>query len=313
MRRPHLAILVSVWVLTGIAPIVTYGQSSPTITSPVVSLTDVALQQIGPVAKDGHRGRGYLRKPPGSERFPAVLILHPGNVELPDAALKDYVSTGPLASRFLAAGYVVAVTTYRSRDLDPQARDAAEDSLAAVDFLRNLDYVDRQSIAVYGCSNGGDLALEVATATEVAAIVAEEPATMMFTGVFNRNSPKAGERYTPLDSRPIMANPSQYYTEAYQKFTRSKIATIYSPILLVQGDETSPGNRWNAEVLLPELRRAGKDFTVGGYAGEPHCFASGSIGDLPLKTPRPAVALQAFQDVAVSSVAHQDAGKANRS
>jgi pimeloyl-ACP methyl ester carboxylesterase len=109
-----------------------------------------------------------------------------------------------------------------------------------------------------GCG-GGDLALEIATATGVAAIVAEEPASMMFTGVFNATSSKAGERYTPADSGPIMANPGQYYLEEYQKFTRAKIATIHSPVLLIQGEETSPLNRWNAEVLVPELRRAGFD------------------------------------------------------
>jgi dienelactone hydrolase len=70
-----------------------------------------------------------------------------------------------------------------------------------------------------------------------------------------------------------MAKPSQYYTEEYQRFTRGKIATIRTPILLVHGDEKSPINRWNAEVLVPELQRAKKRLVVKGYVGERHCFA----------------------------------------
>jgi dipeptidyl aminopeptidase/acylaminoacyl peptidase len=296
MRSSRLFIII-----IGVAAIASSGTvpraQAVAVTRPVIPTTAVPLQPIAPIARDGHRGRGYLRKPPGSGPFPAVLFLHPHNVEFPDAALKDFADTGPLPSRFLAAGYVIAVTTYRSRDIDPQARDATEDSLAALAFLGDLPYVDSDSVGVYGCSNGGDLALEIAAATDVAAVAVEEPASVMFTGVFNRNSPKAGERYTAADGFPIMANPARYYTEEYQRLTQAKVAAIRSPILLLQGDENSTGNLWNASVLIPELRRAGKNLTINVYPGEPHCFAFGRIADLPLlKTPRPAVAFRAFQD-----------------
>jgi dienelactone hydrolase len=41
----------------------------------------------------------------------------------------------------------------------------------------------------------------------------------------------------------------------------------------VHGDEASPINRWNADVLVPELRRVDKRIAVKGYAGGRHCFA----------------------------------------
>jgi dipeptidyl aminopeptidase/acylaminoacyl peptidase len=242
-------------------------------TRPEVSQDDSPLAASAPVARDGHQGLAFLRKPPGNGPFPAVLIIHPGMTTFPQDTLKEYILRAAPPSWFLAAGYVVVLTTYRSRDVDPQSKVSAADVSAALDYVRGLGYVDSESIGLIGCSGGGDLALEIATATDVAAIVAEEPASMMFTGVFNSNSPKAGERYTPADSVPVMANPAQYYSEEHQKFTQAKIASIRSPILLVQGDEASPLNRWNAEVLVPELRRAGKDVTVNGYAGERHCFA----------------------------------------
>jgi len=255
----------------------------------------VPLQGIAPVAKDGHRGRGYLRKPREGARFPAVLIIHPGNRELPDASLKDYVLNSPVPSAFLAAGYVIAVTTYRSRDIDPQATAATEDTVAALELLRALPYVDPKSVVAYGCSNGGDLALEAARVTEVAAIAAEEPATPMFTGVFNKNSPKAGERFTPRDAFAIMETPLRFYTAEYQRLTQEKLRSLNTPILLVQGDGIVA--RFNNEVFIPELERGRKTVTHKTYAGEPHCFMFGPIGSVQVTTPRPAVAQQAFRDV----------------
>ncbi len=285
---------VAALLIAVLSPFDAWAQADATA-RPLISASAVPLQAIAPIAKDKHRGHGYLRKPPSGSRFPAVLIIHGGNVELPDASLEDYTLNAPLPSRFLAAGYVIAVTTYRSRDTDPQSTAAIEDSLAALDSLRGLPYVDPQSIVAYGCSNGGDLALEVARATDVAAIAAEEPATMMFTGVFNKDSPKAGERFTPRDSFPIMENPLNFYTAEYQRLTQEKVRSINVPILILQGDGV--GARYNNDVFIPELKRAGKTVTLKTYRGEPHCFMFGSIGNIPTTTPRPAVAEQAFRDV----------------
>jgi dipeptidyl aminopeptidase/acylaminoacyl peptidase len=269
-----IAAALAVFILTTFArPVASQPSLADPATRPEIAEDVSPLEVVAPVARDGHAGLALLRKPPSREPLPAVLIIHPGITAFPQSRLTEYMLRAAPPSRFLAAGYVVVLTTYRSRDVDPQSKISAYDVAATLDYVRNLDFVDAESIGLIGCSGGGDLALEIATATNVAAIVAEEPASMMFTGVFNTKSPKAGERYTPADSSPIMANPSRYYTEEYQRFTQPKIAAIRSPILVVQGDEASPLNRWNAEVLVHELRRAGKSVAVKGYAGERHCFA----------------------------------------
>jgi dipeptidyl-peptidase-4 len=190
------------------------------------------------------------------------------------------------------SGYVVATITYRSRDVDPQSRVSMDDSLAAVEYLQRLPYVNAASVGIYGCSGGGDLALAVAAEKPVAAIVAEEPASILFTGVFNNTFRKAGERYTPGDSAPIFENPKRYYTAEHQRLTREKIARIQSPILIVQGDVKTllAVNDFNAAVLIPELQSARKAVEVITYPGEPHCFAMAS------QPASAASALKAFQD-----------------
>jgi dipeptidyl aminopeptidase/acylaminoacyl peptidase len=268
---------------------------SEAVTRPEISEAACPLEAIAPVARDGYRGVGFLRKPPGAGVFPAILFIHGGMVTRSAETLKDHLLNGANPSRFLAAGYVVVSITYRSRDDDPQSGVSREDSLAAFEYLRRLPFVDPRSIVVYGCSGGGDLALEIAAATtEVCAIVPEEPASFIFAGIFNAKFPKSGERFVPDDSRPIGDNPRGFYTPEYQKLTRAKIARIRRPILIIQGDQDPRVFPFNNQIFIPELRAMRKKVDVITYTGEPHCF--NFFGSGP-RTPRPAAALKAFHDV----------------
>ena len=284
-----LALLVT--VVSPARPVAQQNDATASVTFPVVSEDSSPIETIVPVAADGHRGHAVLRKPPGGGPFPAVVIIHGGLAAQPPERVRQ-LALGVQPSRFLAIGYVVAVITYRSRDEDPQSRTSAADALAAVTYVRQLPYADRHSVVVSGCSGGGDLALEVAATTDVAAIVPEEPASILLTGVFNKTFAKRGERYTPMDSAPIYADPKRYYTAERQEHTRAKLARIRCPILIIQGDQ-QPINRFNAAVLIPELRASGKSLEVITYPGEPHCFAFYGSGE---RTPRPAAALKAFLD-----------------
>lgn len=286
-----LAACITTSVLT--APLATGLGQTERITRPAVSENASPLQPLAPVAQDGYRGYGLLRKLPGDGPFPAVVLIHGGLTTWTSERLREYVLASALPSRFLAAGYVVAAMTYRSRDVDPQSRVSLDDSLAAVEYVQRLPYVNAASVVVYGCSGGGDLALAVAAEKSVAAIAAEEPASMLFTGVFNSASPKTGERYTPRDTAPIFESPKRYYTDEYQRLTRAKIARIQSPILIVQGDVKTllAVNDFNAAVLIPELQSARKALEVITYPGEPHCFAFGA------QPASMASAVKAFRDM----------------
>jgi pimeloyl-ACP methyl ester carboxylesterase len=138
--------------------------------------------------------------------------------------------------------------------------------------------------------------LEVAAATEVCVIVPEEPASFVLAGIFNTSFPKKGARYTAGDAADIRANPKRYYTREFQELTRAKLARIHCPILIIQGDvdQVDSVNRFNQEVLIPELRAASKKLEVLTYSGEPHCFCFEGEGRF---TPRPDIAFKAFTDM----------------
>jgi acetyl esterase/lipase len=228
---------------------------------------------------------------------------------VPAGRLENTARDMATPSRLLAAGYVFVAPTYRSRDVDLQTRDSVADGTAVVAHLHTLPFVDRRSIVVAGCSGGGDLALQVAMSTTVCAVVAEEPASVLMTGVFDNGVPKRGERYTPEDGFHLMENGRRYYSADLQRKFRAKLAAMDAPILIVQGDvgdgpvdTDGPGrNRFNAEVLIPELREAGKQVEVKVYPEQAHCFCSASGAPRPggraAPASWPAAALHAFEDI----------------
>ena len=128
-RFAPVLLFVAGFILLPARPAAADDKAKPAPTRPVISEEVAPLEAIAPVAKDGHKGEAFLRKPPGKGPFPAVVIVHGGSTTFPTAALKKF-ARGTWPSRFLAAGYVVAVPTFRSRDADPQTRDSLDDVLA---------------------------------------------------------------------------------------------------------------------------------------------------------------------------------------
>lgn len=60
------------------------------------------------------------------------------------------------------------------------------------------------------------------------------------------------------------------------------------------GDQTPSINDFNRDVFIPALKAAGKSLKVLTYPGELHSFA---FYNTPDRTPRPAVALEAFEEI----------------
>jgi len=78
------------------------------------------------------------------------------------------------------------------------------------------------------------------------------------------------------------------YSEGYEAgFTRAKVAQIHCPVLIVHGD-IHPLKIINQEIVVPELKAAGKPVEYIEYTGQPHAFWWGMID--------PAVGEKVFDD-----------------
>jgi dienelactone hydrolase len=120
--------------------------------------------------------------------------------------------------------------------------------------------------------------LEIAGEVKVTATVADEPASILFTGMLNEGSAHGRDVVKASDTDAEMENPRKYYTAEVQKVTRRKIAKISCLVLIVHGD-VNVINRINDHIIVPELKAAGKQVEHIVYKGEQHGFSMGSSTD----------------------------------
>ena len=220
MRRPMRSAVLALLILCWGASLVT---AQTPLTRPLISEQVSPVEEISIQAQDGYDVIGVVRKPPGSGPFPAVVVVHGGLNTVPLNFLRNQALNNPTTTRFLAAGYVTMIPTFRSRAADPQTVNALWDNLAIVAYVKQMAQVDPNSVVVYGCSGGGDLALELAAEADLAAITAEEPATVLFTGMMNQRLPKSGDTFTVPDAFPLFQDPDRFYTLELQRFTQKKM------------------------------------------------------------------------------------------
>jgi dienelactone hydrolase len=230
-----------------------------------VSETLCPLEKIEVTNAAGIKVIGILRKPPGPGPFPALVHLH-GTLNSMDLEGLKHWATQPTASRFLAAGYVVLTPTFRDREADPQTRNALVDCLTMIDWVKKRPDVDPASVVVWGDSGGGSLALELAGETDLAAAAAQEPATILMIGILKKANEKG----------KTMADPKQYWTPELQEFTRNKIRKIHCPLFIAYGD-ISEINKVNHEIVIPELKAAGKQLETKLYPGQRHGFSKSNV------------------------------------
>jgi dienelactone hydrolase len=108
---------------------------------------------------------GYLSKPDGDGPFPAVVYLH-GCSGLSTAARKRF------SDLLTGWGYVsLAVDSFASRGIaeacDRPMPDRQADAWGALLYLSKLPFVDRERIAVLGSSQGGIVAMRLASKHDI--------------------------------------------------------------------------------------------------------------------------------------------------
>jgi dipeptidyl aminopeptidase/acylaminoacyl peptidase len=287
MRSCSLAVLFlfaacAAFLLAWTAAATEAAEPTAQVMYPQIAESACPLQVVSILGKAEGQVSAVIRQPPGVGPCPAILLLHGGLSPYPVEKLKDESLTRPNYTRFLAAGFVTIVPTFRSREQNPQSRDALDDCLAVVDYVKKMSVVDPNSVAVLGGSGGGSLALELAGESDLCAIVAGEPASVLFTGLMTSGMSDRGPVF-----QEVMRNPKKHYTPELQKFTQAKIKQIHCPVLIVHGD-IHPLKIINQEVIVPELKAAGKPVEYIEYPGQPHAFWWGAMD--------PAVGEKVFND-----------------
>jgi dipeptidyl aminopeptidase/acylaminoacyl peptidase len=241
------------------------------VTRPSIPESACSVRELSLKSPDGNEVFAIMRQPPGDGPFPVLVNIHGGLTPVAHSELRARSLTGPMPCRFLAAGYAIVIPTFRSRAVDPQTRDALVDCLTVVDYLKKSPSIDPKSVAVWGCSGGGSLVLEIASERALCGVVAEDPATVLFTGMMAGSTPKAKSTFSPSDSQALQSDPQKYYTPELRKFTQEKIRKISCPILIIHSKH--PLFKLNSEIIIPELKAANKRVELVRYPDEGHCFA----------------------------------------
>lgn len=244
------------------------------ITRPVVSEESCPAEVFTVPAQDDRKATAVVRKPPGKGPFPAVIYLRGGLSERPLKEAKQDILNGPTLCRFLAAGYVTVAATYGSRQHDPLTPEPFRDCLAIIEHVKKIPEVDPKSVVLWGFSGGGSLAMELAGEMGLCAVALEEPATVLFSGMFSKENLGGKPPFKVNDGKHIMEDPKRFYTPEAQKLTREKIRKIGCPLFVAHGD-VNVINKVNNEILVPELKQAGKKLEVILYRGERHGFSYG--------------------------------------
>lgn len=248
---------------------------------------------------DAAQTRAALRRPAGAPRLPLVVMLHGGLDPLPEPTLRAIALRSFTANRLLRAGHAVLVPTRPARPDSRVPARAVDETGRVIERARRRCGDD--GVVLFGSSGGGDLALEAAGDTRPVALVLEEPATSLLTGILDADTPKRGATWRPDEVWPT--DYARHYTAARRAATRAVLSRIDCPILLVQSDAPVDGVDQLAAldaVLVPELEHLGKRVVRRRYPGQWHGFAFLSgVGPEPVPAATRAALAAYFGDMEV--------------
>ena len=219
---------------------------------------------------DGRSVRAFWRKPKGEFPFPVTVFIHGGLTQFPEAALRESLQNNPVVTRLLAAGHAVVQATFRTYEQDVQSRGPIEDVRAVVQALARTPEIDPARISLFGGSGGGNIALELGADPAVRAVIAGEPATVLYTGMLT-----TGDYGPRLE---IMADPEKFFTPELRRRTLEKLRSLRAPVLLLHSNQHDL-HKLNAPLFVPLMKEAGVDVEYREYPGYGHGFYLGGGDD----------------------------------
>lgn len=226
---------------------------------------------------DGLEIHAFLYRPAGAspeKRAPAVVYPHGGPIE---AYGDDWDAH---AQYFVDKGYAWLAPNYRGstgygRDFERLLHgrvgvDDTKDCLAAADFLRTLDWVDSERLAVFGASWGSFISLLAVTDDpeyRFRCAVCKYGDCDLFT------SWTQGDRGGVLQALENLAGGPAESREAYEAGSAvRRLENVRVPILVAHGEKDERVHPKQSEELVAELHRLGKTYEYVTYPTEAHGF-----------------------------------------
>jgi dipeptidyl aminopeptidase/acylaminoacyl peptidase len=235
-----------------------------------------ALEEITFSSHDGLEIPGFLLRPENasSERpAPAIVYPHGGPT---DAYLDDWDGH---AQYFVAKGYAWLAVNFRGstgygRDYERANHGVwgvadTRDCLAAADYLRTLDRVDGERLAILGASYGSYMALLAVT---------DDPEHRFRCAVCKYGdcdivtSWAQGDREGVQDLERMMGHPATARAAYRAGSPYHRLANVQVPLLIAHGERDLRVSPKQSEQLVAELRRLGKTFEYVTYPTEAHGF-----------------------------------------
>lgn len=225
-------------------------------------------------AKDEKDVYGYLLRPAGKGRFPAIVLVH-GGISSKQATLN--LGQGPHAEAFNKEGYVTLAVDYRSSEFGGKEID---DVIAAVAYLKSLDFVDAKRIGLFGSSHGAYMSLMAATELggEIKAVVEN----FAFTNLGRQYYDVVGGRtsHSEKDRQEIIKMGEEYYggspkesPKIYKQISPVyNVSRIQSPVLIIHGKKDQSVLVYQANELRDALEKTGKIYEIKIYEDGPHGF-----------------------------------------
>jgi dipeptidyl aminopeptidase/acylaminoacyl peptidase len=218
---------------------------------------------------------GFLFRPPGaSEERPAPAVVYPHGG--PISAYGD--EWDGHAQYFVDKGYAWLAPNYRGstgygRDFERLLHgrigvDDTKDCLAAADYVRSLDWVDGERLAIFGASWGSFIALLAVTDDpehRFRCAVCKYGDCDLFT------SWSQGDRGGVLEALENLAGGPAESREVYKAGSAiRRLENVQVPILVAHGEKDERVHPKQSEELVAELARLGKTYEYVTYPTEAH-------------------------------------------
>jgi dipeptidyl aminopeptidase/acylaminoacyl peptidase len=235
----------------------------------------VRPEEVSFPSLDGLEIHGLLFAPARRERpVPAVVYPHGGPIEFYgddwDGHAQYFVDKGYAWLALNFRGSTGRGRSFQYLNHGDWGVGDKDDCLAAADFLRTLDWVDGERLAILGASYGSYLAL---------CAVADDPEHRYRAAVCKYGEANLLSSWTQGDRDGVlyagmnmMGHPSENRGAYLRGSPIHRLANLEAPILVATGERDERVHPKQSEELVAELRRLGKTFEYVTYPTEAHGF-----------------------------------------